>query len=176
MLKSMAENLPYPDISGIKPSFKDAAVISPAYADLHSELTAILQYIFHSLTFSELGDEENAGLLMRIGVAEMHHLHLLGEALSRLGVSPVFSRRPPNKCEFFSSGCVDYSTSPAAMLAADITGETEAIRIYECMLVKLNDKTLIDLISRIILDEKMHLAALKSAYRDLVGKNRQGSD
>ena len=174
MLKAMAENLPYPDLSGIKPSFKDAAVISPAYADIHSELTAILQYLFHSLAFSEQGDDQNARLLMSIAVAEMRHLNLLGEALSRLGISPVFSRRPPNKCEFFSAGCVDYCTSPAAMLASDIAGESEAIRIYECILVKLSDKTLIDLISRIVLDEKMHLAALKSAYRELVGGNKKG--
>lgn len=176
MLRAMSENLPYPDLAGIKPNFKDATVISPAYADIHSELTAILQYIFHSMSFAELGDKQNSELLMSIAVAEMHHLHLLGEALSRLGVSPVFSRRPPNKCEYFSAGCVDYSVSPAAMLASDIAGESEAIRIYECILAKLTDTTLTDLISRIILDERMHLAALKKAYRELVGQSSKDKE
>ena len=35
-------SLPYPSIEGIGEDYRSAAIISPAYAGMHGELTAIL--------------------------------------------------------------------------------------------------------------------------------------
>lgn len=168
MPKPMTEDLPYPDISELKPDCKSSNIIMPAYADAQSELTAILQYIFQSLNFGVSGNERFATALEEIAIAEMKHLDLLGEALLRMGVSPVYVRRPPNKCDFYSTCNISYATQPTAMIAADIAAETDAIRGYEQMLCKLTNPTVSALISRIVLDEQLHLRCLKDLYCELL--------
>ena len=171
MPKPMTEDLPYPDLSGIKRDCKDAAVIMPAYADADSEMTAVLQYIYQSISFKVEGNERFASKLEEIAIAEMKHLDMLGEALLRMGASPVFSRRPPTKCNFYSSCAVNYAALPTAMIAADITAETQAINMYAQMLCKIADPTLSALISRILLDERMHLKAFKEMYCELINES-----
>lgn len=173
MPKPMIEDLPYPDISNLKPDRKNACIIMPAYADAESELTAVLQYIFQSIVFSANGNERYAVTLEEIAIAEMKHLDLLGTALAEMGVAPVYSKRPPDMCDFYSACHVDYSTSPAAMLAADIAAETDAIRGYEQMLYKLTEPVLETLISRIILDERLHLKKFKEMYCELINDSRR---
>ena len=170
MLKPYIEDLPYPDLSALSPDCKNAQIIMPAYADAESEMTAVLQYIYQSINFDVCGNSRYATRLEEIAIAEMKHLDMLGEALLRMGVSPVYSRRPPNKCDFYSTCAVAYITQPAAMLAADITAETGAIRDYEKMLGKITDATLSALISRILLDEQLHLKAFKEMYCETVGE------
>lgn len=164
----MIEDLPYPDLSGLTVDCKNARIIMPAYADSKSEMTAVLQYIFQSINFNVAGNDKYAAALEEIAIAEMKHLDMLGEALLRMGVSPTYVRRPPELCEFYSTCNVDYSVRPAAMLAADITAENEAIRSYEQMLCKIDNPTLNALISRILLDERMHLKAFKEMYCEVV--------
>lgn len=168
MPKPMIEDLPYPDLSGLTVDCKNARIIMPAYADSKSEMTAVLQYIFQSINFNVAGNDKYAAALEEIAIAEMKHLDMLGEALLRMGVSPTYVRRPPELCEFYSTCNVDYSVRPAAMLAADITAENEAIRSYEQMLCKIDNPTLNALISRILLDERMHLKAFKEMYCEVV--------
>lgn len=173
MLKPLIEDLPYPDLSALADNNKNAQIIMPAYADAESEMTAVLQYIFQSINFDVKGDSRFAATLEEIAVAEMKHLDLLGEALLRMGVSPVYVRRPPNKCNFYSTCNVNYAVQPAAMLAADISAETNAIRSYEQMLCKITDPTLSALVSRILLDERLHLQTFKSMYCELVADPEQ---
>lgn len=167
-MKPMTEDLPYPDLSALTADYKNAQIIMPAYADAESEMTAVLQYIFQSINFDVAGNARFATTLEEIAIAEMKHLDLLGEALLRMGVSPVYVRRPPNKCDYYSTCNVNYATQTAAMLAADIAAETEAIRSYEQMLCKITNPTLNALISRIVLDERLHLIAFKEMYCEVV--------
>lgn len=169
MPKPMTENLPFPDLSTLTVDSKNAQIIMPAYADCKSEMTAVLQYIFQSLHFGVSGNERYATVIEEIAIAEMKHLDLLGEALLRMGVNPIFVRRPPDRRDFYSTCNVDYVTQPAAMLAADITAETEAIQSYERMLCQITEPTLSALVSRILLDERLHLNAFKEMYRETVG-------
>lgn len=170
MPRPMTEDLPFPDLSALTPDCRDAGIIMPAYADTESEMTAVLQYIFQSINFSVVGNDRFATALEEIAIAEMKHLDLLGEALLRMGISPVYSRRPPNKCGYYSACNVNYCAQPAAMIAADIAAETDAVRMYEQMLCRIANPTLSALISRILLDERMHLKAFKDMYCELVGE------
>ena len=170
MPKPMIEDLPYPDLSGLTTDCANAQIIMPAYADAKSEMTAVLQYIFQSIHFGVCGDSHYADMLEEIAIAEMKHLDMLGEALLRMGANPTYVRRPPNRCEYYSSCNVDYATLPTAMLAADIAAETEAICSYEQMLCKITNPILGALISRILLDERLHLKTFKELYCKLLGK------
>lgn len=167
MGKALMEDLPYPDLSNIGPDMRAARIISPAYAAAGSELTAILQYVYHGLQFGYKNMPELAELMTDIAIAEMRHLDLLGETLLRLGANPIYTACPPIPRCYYSSDYVDYTTVPASILLSDIAGETAAIDGYEKMLALLENDAVSSLISRIILDEKLHLKRLKEAYADL---------
>ena len=166
--------IPYPSIDGITKDIEAANIISPAYAGLHSELTAILQYTFQDINFRYQGLEYLASLLESISLAEMQHFELLGKMLIRLGVSPVMSQIPPYKQNFFNTSAVSYSTTPQKMLIDSIEGELEAIRTYKSMVSKLKNEEVAAVIKRIILDEMLHVERLKDAlekYKEKPNKN-----
>lgn len=161
----MIEDLPYPDVSALKPDARTARILSPAYASSNSELTACLQYIYHHFHFT--GEQKKySELLENVAIAEMHHLNLLGAALNKLGADPVYAY-PLNGNRFYSACEVNFVHRPQAMLLADISAETEAIAGYEAMLPQLRNETVCALVSRILLDEKLHLSHFKQAYAEL---------
>ncbi len=167
--------MPKPLIAeGAYPSLKDlhcdpyaARIISSAYATSAGELNATLQYIYHSISFLNKDDEKRAELLKSIAIAEMMHLHMLGEALARLGSPPVYSFSPPAQFNFYSTKFVAYSRSLRNMIEDDIMGEKYAIYGYERMLPRLKNDTLRTLICRILEDEHLHVEALKSSLEGL---------
>ncbi len=167
--------MPKPLIAeGAYPSLKDlqcdpyaARIISSAYATSAGELNASLQYIYHSISFLTADDKPRAELLKSIAIAEMMHIHMLGEALSRLGSQPVYSFSPPAHFNFYSTKFVAYSRTLRNMIEDDIMGEKYAIYGYERMLPRLKNSTLRSLICRILEDEHLHLQHLKSSLEGL---------
>jgi len=163
--------LPYPSVDGITPDKQAAAIISPAYAGLYSELTAILQYTYQDINFDYQKMDEYAMLLEQISLAEMIHFELLGKMLIRLGVVPVMSQVPPYKQNFFNTSTVSYATNPQKMLIDSIAGEMEAIRGYQDMLKKLTNEQVAAVIKRILLDEMLHLEELREALENLTNRS-----
>ena len=157
----------YPSLKNLQCDPYAARIIASAYATSSGELNATLQYIYHSISFLTSDDEARAELLQSIAIAEMLHLHLLGEALSRLGSPPVYSFSPPAHYNFYSTKFVAYSRSLRNMLEDDIMGEKYAIYGYERMLPRLKNDTLRSLICRILEDEHLHVEALKSSLEGL---------
>lgn len=166
-MEGLQADLPYPETAGISEDAYSVRVISPAYADRGSEMTAILQYVFQAIVLQKQGLEEYAKTLERIAVAEMHHLEMLGSLLYQLGALPVFTSRPPRKFDFYSTGAVSYASDVRKMILDDILGETQAIYTYEEMIRKLKDEKVSAIIARIVLDEKLHLETLKNILREL---------
>ncbi|MCM1437707.1 MAG: ferritin-like domain-containing protein [Roseburia sp.] len=157
----------YPSLKNLTCDPYAARIISSAFATSSGELNASLQYIYHSISFLTAEDEARAQLLKRIAIAEMHHLDLLGEALARLGSSPVYSFAPPAQYNFYCTKFVAYSRTLRNMIEDDIMGEKYAIYGYERMLPRLKNSTLRSLVCRILEDENLHLAALKSSLDGL---------
>lgn len=160
-------DLPYPNIEDIEPSIYNAMVITPAYAGLHGELSAILQYTYHFFYFEKLGHLEIADVVFRISLAEMEHLETLGKLLLKLGVDPVFSICPPYQYNFYNTSKISYNTTPQKMLLDDIAGELSAINEYENMIKRLKSEEVSAVISRIILDEQLHVKALKECLEGI---------
>lgn len=161
MDKPLTVNLPYPSISQITEDRRSAEIIAPAYAGRHGELNAILQYVYHHYFFADDGIDETADILIAISVAEMKHLEILGETLLKLGTDPVYTVRPPYKCDFYSGGFVSYSKTARKMLLDDISGEMLAVREYEAMLNVLTNEDVAAVIARIKLDEELHIKVLR---------------
>lgn len=167
MPKPLIVDAPYPSLTSLTADPVSVRVISTAYATPAGELNAILQYIYHSFNFAAAGDKVRADLLKSIAIAEMKHLDLLGTALINLGAQPVYSYFPPAKYNFYTTKFVAYSRSLRNMIEDDIMGEKHAIYGYERMLPRLKNRTLHELIERIIEDEKLHVAALKNSLDGL---------
>lgn len=167
MIKPLKIDLPYPDVGKIKPNKQTASIIAPAYAGLHGEITATLQYLYHRFNFLQENDKKTAEVLLSISLAEMEHVEILGKTLMQLGVKPVYSLAPPYKYNFYNTSCVSYSNTPEKMLLDDISDEISAITQYEEMLKRLDDEYVEAIISRIILDEQLHIRALK----DVISKD-----
>lgn len=157
----------YPSLKNLQPDPYAARILSSAYATSAGELNATLQYIYHSISFLCAEDEVRADLLKSIAIAEMMHIHMLGEALTRLGAPPVYSFAPPAHYNFYSTKFVAYSRSLRNMLEDDIMGEKYAIYGYERMLPRLKNDTLRTLICRILEDEHLHVEALKLSLEGL---------
>lgn len=168
MIKPVAVDLPYPDTSKVTVSRKNALCLSPAYAASHGELNAVLQYVYHHFNFNPVS-EETANTLMGIAVAEMRHFEMLGSLLTKLGADPVITAFPPYLGDFYSAASVSYSKTPQKMLLDDITGEMKTIMLYKKILEGLTDETVAACVSRIILDEELHVKVLKSLLEKFSG-------
>ena len=167
-MSGLQVDLPYPSTTDFMRDECSVRIISPAYAGGASEMTAILQYIYHAVHFDCAGNKKFARILRDIAITEMHHLDMLAEMFCAMGVSPVYSACPPCFCDFYSTRNVSYSCTPQRMIMDDINGEREAIRDYERMLCKLKNEQAGAVISRIILDEQLHLETVKRMLDELV--------
>ncbi len=147
----------YPSLEEIKEDFGALRLISPAYAGRDGELTAVLQYVYQSVIFSEMGKEDFARKLVEIAVNEMHHLELLATVIVKLGAPPVFTACPPYPVGYYSASCVNYTRNPRQMLCADICAEENAISSYENILCRMKNPPVAAVLSRILEEEKEHL-------------------
>jgi bacterioferritin len=102
----------------------------------------------------------------------MHHMDLLGEMIINMGTEPIFTAYPPNTFNWWTARYVDYSNTPQRMLMSDIQGEINAIEDYQSMLKKLRNEQVAAVISRIILDEKVHLARFKEILEEFTENKR----
>lgn len=158
MIKPIKVDLPYPETNDIEVDRFSASIIYPAFIGAHSELNAIVQYVYHELEFQKENKLEIAQTLMGISICEMHHFHLLGETLKRLGAYSIFSDF--TQC-VKPSGFCPFNKGLNKMLVDNISGEMQAIQIYNSMLKNLNNEKVKKVIERIVLDEELHLKALK---------------
>lgn len=161
MLKEIAVDLPYPSIDEISCDKAAASIIYPAFMGAHSELNAIIQYIYHELEYREQDQDKIAQILMGISLSEMHHFHILGKTLKKLGANSIFydfpqQVRPINFCGNLLNG-----KDLNRMILDDIVGEMIAIEKYEKMQDALSNEYVKKVIERIVLDEKLHLKTLK---------------
>ena len=158
-MKPLICDLPYPSLNNLTTDVKSGQILSFAYATQRGELTATLQYLYHEV-FMQNFNEHYAETLFAIALAEMKHLHILAEAMEKLGVAPRYVQYPNTKI-YFDTACVSQSVTPQKMIMDDIQGELNAIAEYNKMLFVLKNEDVEAIVSRIILDEQLHLEALK---------------
>ena len=166
-MKPLICDLPYPTLDNLTEDVKSGQILSFAYATQKGELTATLQYLYHEV-FMETFSQQDADTLMAIALAEMKHLHILAEAMRRLGVAPRYVQYPNTRI-FYDTSCVSQSVTPQKMIMDDIQGELNAIAEYNKMLFVLKNEDVEAIVSRIILDEQLHLDALKQMLTRLSG-------
>lgn len=164
--KPLIVDAPYPTTEGISHDFYSLRIISQQYATSTGELNNVLQYIYHSFNFGYKGYGVYAETLESIAIAEMMHFSLLGKTIMALGAQPVYAQCPPSGFNFYSAKYVAYSQSLKYMLEDDIRAENHAIKCYEKMLKLLKNQKVAEIISRILQDEKIHLAKFEQLLSD----------
>ena len=157
----------YPSLDEIGEDFQTLRLISPTYAGREGELTAVLQYVYQSIIFGEMGETAKSKTILGIAVSEMHHLEILGTMITKLGAPPVFTACPPYPVGYYSASCVNYSRNPRQMLCADICAEENAISQYEHILCRIRNAPVAAVISRILEDEKLHLKEFNRLLSEL---------
>ncbi len=167
MSKPLISSTPYPSIDDISPDACALKIISPAYASSTGELNTILQYLYQSFILGVKGCNRLADKLESIAIAEMLHLKLLGKTIAALGALPVYTANPPSAFNFYSSKFVGYSHTMPNMIEDDIMAEKHAIYAYERMLPRLKNQKVRGVISRILEDERLHLAAFMDILKEV---------
>ena len=170
-MKPLICDLPYPTLNNLTTDVKSGQIISFAYATQKGELTAILQYLYHQV-FMQNFSEKHADTLFMIALAEMKHLHILAQAMEKLGIAPRYVQYPNSKI-YYDTACVSQSVTPQKMIMDDIQVELNAIAEYNKMLFVLKNEEVQAIISRIILDEQLHLETLKQMLESLAPPNTQ---
>ena len=153
----LASDAPYPELAVYSKSRRDVIALTDDYAGRESETTAIMQYAYQSYILKEKYPDLSL-VLENIAKVEMLHHELLAEAIVQSGGDPVIAGR---HC-FWSGSAVNYVQDVCAILKADLEGELGAIANYKRTIAALENKSVISLIERIILDEEEHVKILKT--------------
>ena len=153
---------PYPTIDkGSDPI--TVRMLKEDYAGAVSEMTAVSQYIYQNILST--GNESFASAILQIGIVEMSHLDMLGDAIMALGGNPSLG----NGSIFWNGKLVNYARTLPEMLRANIEAETQAIASYERHAANTTNTSVRALLKRIIKDEQLHLRFFRETLAGLTG-------
>jgi len=138
----------------IRQNIRYVNMLYNSFSGEHGELTAITQYLYEHI---ELKRYENfSKILLKISIEEMRHLSLIGELIKRLGGKPYYIDN--EKIAWNSKSSLRYHfNSLYDVLTYNIESEKKAIEEYRHVIKYTQNKSIRDLIERIILDEQTHL-------------------
>ncbi len=147
---------PYPAIQVDAPNLAYAHLLTSALAASKSELTAVTQYTYFSWV-TEPEWEPASKLFRGISKVEMRHLDMLGRTILALGGTPIFRSFPFQRPVFWNSGVLQYQSNIEKVLHISIASEQAAIDSYLHLSKLIQDQSVILILQRIVLDEKVHL-------------------
>lgn len=156
-------NLPYPEPMIEMQNIEYANILLKDYAGAVSEFTAISLYVYQHFV-SEDQYKDYAELIGGVSVTEMNHLELLGKTIKLEGIKPMYIDNASPHGKLWSPMCVNYTTYIIAMLKEDIKAEKKAIENYRYHISLIQDRHIIRLLERIILDEELHLKLFTQEY------------
>ncbi|MBQ9511479.1 MAG: manganese catalase family protein [Clostridia bacterium] len=144
--------MPYPRINVERRDVMSARRLSSAYAGNGGELSAILFYTYAALMTE---NDELKDTLECVSITEMKHLEILGKLIKALGGDPKFYDW--NTRRYFDASKVEYRASDERIIRSALESERAAVKHYRALLDSTNDKSVKDILKRIILDEEHHI-------------------
>lgn len=160
--------MPYPKIEVIEENPYYANLIKKVYTGMVSELTEVTEYTYQQFIVSD----KIKNVLSEIAKVEMIHLKILGELLVALGENPTFSLRKKNKNLYWSSEFINKNTLIKEILLQDINREKEIIKQYREACNLIENENIITILTRIILDEELHIKLLEGLYTQEIDNNK----
>lgn len=152
-------DVPYPSTDNLNEDLRSGQILSFAYATVKGEITAVLQYCYHAICIKKYSSEIS-DILKSMAQAEAMHAQILGAAMEKLGVNPIYVQYPKTKM-WYETSCVSRATTPTKMLLDDIRLEMDGIAEYKKMLYVLKNEQVEALVQRLLMDEELHLETLK---------------
>ena len=150
---SSKKNIPYPKLMNIRQNIRYANLLYDNFAGVEGELTAVNQYIYEHIELKKY--EGFSKILLSIAIEEMHHLELIGDLIKRLGKKPYYINQ--NQCMWSANNIKYHFNNIYDMLMFNIESEKKAIEGYKEVIKETQNKSIKDLLERIILDEQTHL-------------------
>ena len=150
---SSKKNIPYPKLTNIRQNIRYANLLYDNFAGEHGELTAVCQYIYEHIELKRY--EGFSKILLSIAIEEMHHLDLIGDLIKRLGKRPYYINQ--NQCMWNANNIKYHFNNVYDMLMFNIESEKKSILGYKEAIKYTQNKSIKDLLERIILDEQTHL-------------------
>ncbi len=137
----------------IRQNQRYANLLYDNFAGSAGELTAVIQYIYEHIELKRY--ESFSKILRSIAIEEMYHLELLGELIRKLGKKAYFIDK--NQCYWNTENIKYHFNNIYDMLMFNITLEKESIEGYKEVIKYTQNKSIKELLERIILDEQTHL-------------------
>lgn len=137
----------------IRQNQRYANLLYDNFAGNMGELTSVTQYIYEHIELKRY--ESFSKILLSIAIEEMKHLELIGELIRKLGKKSYYIDK--NQCAWNAENIKYHFNSVYDMLAFNIESEKKAILNYKEVIKFTQNKSIKDLIERIILDEQTHL-------------------
>ena len=163
-LKPYQASEPYPQVHTIRQDKTLAVTLMKGYCGEVSEMTTVLQYAHHSLHCKSQYAEVSK-MMRGIFYVETLHMELLGECVCKLGGSAQYNVSTGEKMICWQGDLVEYTSTPAQMLLADIKGEKEAVAFYQRAASSLhNQPDVKTLLLRLAEDERLHVKMLTDLY------------
>ncbi len=147
------KNIPYPSLANIRQNQRYANLLYDNFAGEEGELTAACQYIYEHIELNRY--ESFSKILLSIAKEEMHHLELIGDLIKKLGKKPYYINQ--NKLQWNAENIKYHFNNVYDMLMFNIESEKKAIEAYREAIKYTQNKSIKDLLERIILDEQTHL-------------------
>lgn len=143
----------YPKLFNIRQNLKYADILCNSFGGETGELTAITQYIYEHMELERY--DGLSKVLFSIAKEEMMHLDMIGGLIRKLGRKPLYINE---KQEMWSASNVKYNfMSLYDMLSYNIQTEKKTIEEYKKAIKLTKNKSIKELLERIILDEKTHI-------------------
>lgn len=137
----------------IRKNIRYSNMLYDKFAGEAGELTAVMQYIYEHIELKRF--ENFSKILLSIAIEEMHHLDLLGNLIKKLGGIPYYINKENSA---WNGNNVKYHFgSVYEMLTYNIESEKKTIDGYKEAIKYTQNKSIKELLERIILDEKTHL-------------------
>ena len=137
----------------IRQNQRYANLLYDNFAGEAGELSAVTQYIYEHIELKQF--ECFSKILLSIAIEEMQHLDLIGDLIRRLGKRPYFINK--DKCILSTDNLKYHFNNIHDMLCYNIKSEKMAIEGYKEAVKCTQNKSIKDLLGRIILDEQTHL-------------------
>ena len=156
--------IPYPPVKTDGKNLYYASLLTNDYAGVISEMSAVSVYIFQNIVTT---NQRISDTLKCISIVEMRHFGYIGKLIEAFGGNPRIAVQSGCKCSFWNSQYLSYETNPKCYLKENIASEKAAIVNYKTRLNQISDKSVRELLERIIMDEENHIRLFEALLTEL---------
>ena len=165
--KICASQEPYPPVEVDGKNRLYAGLMHMNLCAAHSELTAIMQYLYQGWAMDAC-HAEAAHTMHRIATAEMRHMDIFAQLVRLLGGDPVYTVSFRQRRRVWDGSLVSPCKNFHHMMQNNLLAEQETIERYLRQAAMVHDAHIAALLRRIVEDERIHVRIFRSYLDELI--------